>query len=70
AEMRLPGRAWQEFEVVPRGEGSTIRQTAVFDPRGLGGVAYWYGLYPLHQLLFGGMLSGIAREARRHHTDA
>jgi len=63
AEMKLPGRAWLEFEVVPREGGATIRQTALFDPAGLGGLAYWYGLYPLHSLVFSGMLHGIARAA-------
>ena len=63
AEMRLPGRAWLEFEVVPEGSGSRIRQTAVFEPSGLAGLAYWYGIYPLHSLVFGGMLRGIARAA-------
>jgi hypothetical protein len=63
AEMRLPGRAWLEFEVTPRGTGSTIRQTAVFDPVGLLGLAYWYTLYPVHELVFRGMLRGIARAA-------
>jgi uncharacterized protein YbjT (DUF2867 family) len=65
AEMKLPGRAWLEFEVEPTERGSTIRQTAVFDPSGLLGLAYWYGIYPLHALVFRGMLAGIAREARR-----
>ncbi len=65
AEMKLPGRAWLEFEVTPDGTGSVIRQTAVFDPVGLLGLAYWYLAYPLHQLVFAGMLSGIARSARR-----
>jgi uncharacterized protein YbjT (DUF2867 family) len=63
AEMKLPGRAWLQFEVEPRPEGSTIRQTAIFDPVGLFGLVYWYGLYPLHQLVFSGMLRGIARAA-------
>ena len=63
AEMRLPGRAWLDFEVAAEGSGSTIRQTAVFDPVGLWGIAYWYGIYPLHQLVFAGMLRGIARAA-------
>jgi hypothetical protein len=63
--MKLPGRAWLEFEVEPADRGSTIRQTAVFDPSGLLGLAYWYGIYPLHALVFRGMLAGIAREARR-----
>ena len=63
AEMRLPGRAWLEFEVVPRENGATIRQTALFDPVGLGGLAYWYALYPLHVLVFSRMIRGIARAA-------
>lgn len=63
AEMKIPGRAWLEFEVVPREGGATIRQTAIFDPIGLGGLAYWYGLYPVHSLVFSGMIRGIARAA-------
>jgi uncharacterized protein YbjT (DUF2867 family) len=60
AEMKLPGRAWLEFEVTGTDASSTIRQTAIFDPVGAMGRAYWYALYPLHQLVFGGMLRGIA----------
>jgi hypothetical protein len=66
AEMKLPGRAWLEFEVVPREGGSTIRQTALFDPVGLSGRLYWYGVHPLHRLLFSRMLDGIARAATQH----
>lgn len=66
AEMKVPGRAWLEFEVEPTADGgSEIRQTAVFDPVGLFGLAYWYALWPLHQFVFAGMLRGIARTARR-----
>jgi uncharacterized protein YbjT (DUF2867 family) len=63
AEMKLPGRAWLEFEVEPRDGGATIRQTALFDPVGLAGLAYWYLLHPLHRMVFSGMLAGIARAA-------
>ena len=63
AEMRLPGRAWLEFEVTPDGTGSAIRQTAEFDPRGLAGLAYWYGISPLHRIVFAGMLRAIAAAA-------
>ena len=63
AEMRVPGRAWLEFEVSEIGGKSEIRQTAIFDPVGLPGIAYWYALYPLHQLVFAQMLKGIARSA-------
>jgi uncharacterized protein YbjT (DUF2867 family) len=59
AEMKLPGRAWLEFEVTGDDSVSTIRQTAIFDPIGLFGRIYWYALYPFHQLIFKGMLRRI-----------
>ena len=65
AEMKLPGRAWLEFEVQPNGEGSTLRQTATFDPVGLWGLAYWYSTWPLHQIVFSGMLRGITSAAEK-----
>jgi hypothetical protein len=61
AEMRVPGRAWLQFEVTPENGGSLIRQTALFDPVGLGGLVYWYVLWGIHQLVFAGMLRNIAR---------
>ena len=67
AEMRLPGRAWLEFEVTPApdGNGSIIRQTAEFDPIGLAGLIYWYALWPAHACVFRGMIRGIAKAAAR-----
>jgi hypothetical protein len=69
AEMKLPGRAWLEFAVVPYGKGSRIRQTAVFDPIGLAGLIYWYSLVPIHAVVFRGMLRAIARRARARRGD-
>ena len=63
AEMRVPGRAWLQFEVDGDERSSRIRQTAIFDPSGLAGLFYWYALLPLHGVVFRGMLAGIAREA-------
>jgi uncharacterized protein YbjT (DUF2867 family) len=68
AEMKVPGRAWLEFSIENQGESSIIRQTAIFDPVGLPGIAYWYAVYPLHALVFRGMLAGIAREAQTPKT--
>ncbi len=65
AEMKLPGRAWLEFEVTPTETGSAIQQTASFDPRGLAGLLYWYAIYPLHHLVFSGMLKRLARAAKQ-----
>ncbi len=64
AEMKLPGEAWLELRVidVPEG-GARIEQTSIFVPSGLLGVGYWYGVYPLHAVVFGGMLRGIATAA-------
>lgn len=63
AEMKLPGRAWLEFDVRDAPGGAVIRQMATFEPDGLAGLAYWYGIFPLHALIFAGMLRGIARAA-------
>jgi uncharacterized protein YbjT (DUF2867 family) len=60
AEMRLPGRAWLQLEVEPDGTGSTITQTALFDPDGVAGLAYWYLIWPIHRRIFASMLRGIA----------
>jgi uncharacterized protein YbjT (DUF2867 family) len=65
SEMKLPGRAWLQFEVEGDESGSVVRQTAIFDPVGLTGLAYWYGLYPIHRAVFKGMLRRIAKAAGR-----
>lgn len=63
AEMRVPGRAWLQFEARPAGEGTRLVQTAFFEPRGLAGLAYWYLLYPVHALIFSGMVRRLAARA-------
>ena len=66
AEMKVPGRAWLQFDVTSRDDGGcTVRQTAVFDARGLWGRLYWHALYPVHVFLFRGLLQSIARRAVR-----
>lgn len=64
AEMKLPGRAWLQFEAAPLSAGrSELVQTALFAPKGVWGLLYWYGLSPLHRLIFAGLLAGLARRA-------
>jgi len=60
AEMKLPGRAWLQFEVEPADSGARITKTALFDPIGIMGHLYWYGLYPIHEIIFSGMLRGLS----------
>ncbi len=65
AEMKLPGEAVLEFRIRPEGEGCVLEQLALFQPRGLFGLVYWYAVSPLHAVVFGGMIRGIREEARR-----
>jgi uncharacterized protein YbjT (DUF2867 family) len=60
AEMKVPGRAWLQFETIPDGTGTRLVQTAIFQPIGLGGQVYWNLLYPVHRVMFSAMVSRIA----------
>ncbi len=65
AEMNLWGQGWLEFEVIPIDSGTCrLVQTARYYPRGLKGLAYWYGIYPLHAVVFRGTVKAIGRLAR------
>jgi uncharacterized protein YbjT (DUF2867 family) len=69
AEMRLPGRAWLQFEARPEGNASsTLVQTAFFEPRGLPGQLYWYCVAPFHNVVFGSLAERIVRAAE-HDTE-
>ena len=64
SEMKVPGRAWLQYEVREARDGtSQLEQTAAFIPRGLFGLLYWYGLYPVHGWIFSGLVRAIARRA-------
>lgn len=64
AEMKVPGRAWLQYEVQPQDEQHSILvQSAYFAPKGLFGLLYWYLLYPIHSLIFSGLIREIARRA-------
>jgi uncharacterized protein YndB with AHSA1/START domain len=73
AEMRLPGEAWLEWTVEPvEGGGTTLRQRALFHPRGLYGRAYWLAVSPFHRVVFHPMADRLAAVAARggwNHLD-
>lgn len=60
AEMKLPGEAWLEFLVTPTANGSKLKQTASFRPKGVFGRLYWYMLLPFHKFIFRGMAYNAA----------
>jgi uncharacterized protein YbjT (DUF2867 family) len=64
AEMKLPGKAWLEFQAIEQDAESTkLVQTAYFAPKGLLGLLYWYGIYPFHSLIFSRMIEKLAKQA-------
>jgi uncharacterized protein YbjT (DUF2867 family) len=65
AEMKVPGRAWLQYEVTSDGDGSRVAQTAFFEPKGLSGRLYWYVLLPAHLFIFRGSIRELVRRAQR-----
>lgn len=61
AEMKTPGEALLDFQIIPSGSGRVeLQMLSRFSPKGIFGILYWYGLYPFHQWIFFGMLKAIA----------
>ena len=63
AEMKLPGRAWLQFEVLPEPAGSWVEQTAFFEPRGILGYLYWWSVLPFHRFVFPGLIGALKRQS-------
>lgn len=61
AEMKLPGEAWLEFNVVKQNGQNLLRQTATFRPVGIWGRLYWYLISPFHLFIFKGMAKRLAK---------
>ena len=72
AEMKVPGSAWLQFEVKSQDHDKKplLAQTAFFAPKGLLGLIYWYGLYPMHALIFRGMIQRLAARAEQLASNA
>lgn len=61
AEMKLPGDAWLEFEIIEKDGLNKLRQTATFRPFGVLGRLYWFSLLPFHYFIFNGMIKNIEK---------
>ncbi len=64
AEMKLPGKAWLQFESTPQDGKTCFTVTAYFAPHGLFGFLYWYAMWPFHKPLFDGLTRRLASRAR------
>lgn len=66
AEMRLPGLAWLELIAETDDQDRTVfRQRALYYPKGLPGLLYWWAVTPFHGVVFGGMQRNIAAAAEQ-----
>lgn len=80
AQMRMPGTARMTLTVTPGADAATssapaeeaagrsrchLEQVITFEPRGLAGLAYWYGQLPAHRVVFAAMHRAMARVAER-----
>jgi hypothetical protein len=63
AEMKLPGKAWLKFTVVPEGDGSRLSVDAYYASHGLAGKIYWYNFLPFHYFIFNDLIRQIERRS-------
>lgn len=59
AEMKLPGEAWLEFQIISKDNKKFLRQTATYRPKGLLGRLYWYSVLPFHFFVFNGLIKNL-----------
>jgi len=64
-ELKLPGRAWLQWEIKDAPKGCLLIQKAVFAPLGLWGMLYWYGFYPIHNVILGSLARAIIDSSKK-----
>ena len=70
-EMKLPGTGWLQFEAGPvKPDASLLKMVVYFAPRGLIGVLYWYGLLPIHRLIFKSLIRSLKTEAEKAQAES
>lgn len=63
AEMKLPGRAWLEFNIGKEGNKRRLSVTAYYDTETLFGTIYWYVFLPFHHFIFYRLISEIEKRS-------
>ena len=67
AEMKVPGKAWLQFDSTPAPEDkkkTVFTVTAYYEPHGFFGFLYWYAMWPFHKFIFDGLTRRLASRAR------
>ncbi len=63
AEMKIPGRAWLEFNITELGTKRVLNTTAYYDTQTFLGGAYWYACLPFHYFIFRNLIKQIEDKA-------
>jgi hypothetical protein len=63
AEMRLPGKAWLQFNVDRIERWNRLSVNAYYRPNGLLGKLYWYAFLPFHFLIFRRLIEQIEKRS-------
>jgi len=63
AEMKLPGKAWLEFNIVENKINRVLSVTAYYDTHSLFGRLYWYIFLPFHHFIFRNLIKEIDKKA-------
>ena len=67
AEMKVPGKAWLQFDSTPAPDDNkktVFTVTAYYEPHGFFGFLYWYAMWPFHKFIFDGLTRRLASRAR------
>ncbi|MDP2942762.1 MAG: SDR family oxidoreductase [Candidatus Omnitrophota bacterium] len=63
AEMRLPGKAWLEFNIAEEDGKRKLNLTAYYDTHNLFGKIYWYMCLPFHHFIFYNLIKEIEKRS-------
>lgn len=63
AEMKLPGKAWLEFDIEPSGGQNRLSIVAHYYAESLAGRVYWYVFVPFHHVIFSDLIRQIEKRA-------
>ena len=63
AEMKLPGRAWLEFNIEREKDKHRLSVKAYYQPRGLLGKLYWYSVLPFHHMIFKDLIKQLDKRS-------
>ena len=61
--LKTPGSAWLKLEAVPQNDKTFLVLSAIFEPRGFWGYAYWYSIFPLHKLILDDLIRKLVSKA-------